>query len=364
MSPHAIQAGKALGDNSQLKMRLPCPAAMQVAFIFNQLVTRAIFLVQFMLDRCLNIHTPLFIYPRAVRYKYGQPSAIIRQARMSDNAYMKITWYPGHMHKAGKELRKLTSSTDVVVEVLDARIPAASSNPLLREIFKGKPTLKLLNKCDLAESVATSTWQTYFNASDNTRSLTLSRDKQSISMTILEALAALTDNTRPATAKRRQAVIFGVPNVGKSTILNAIAGRKLAKTGNEPAITKGQQRIKLNETWTLIDTPGMLWPKLENQQAALWLAMTGSIRHTALDVEELGWMAAECLKQVAPALLKARYGLDVLPEQTEQLVAAIAHATGSLTKGGLIDGDKVAQALLNDFRSGKLGALTLESITS
>ncbi|MFZ9025787.1 MAG: ribosome biogenesis GTPase YlqF [Pseudohongiellaceae bacterium] len=275
---------------------------------------------------------------------------------------MTITWYPGHMHKAGKELRKLASTTDAVVEVLDARIPAASSNPLLKEIFKGKPTLKLLNKCDLAETGATSTWQAYFNASDSTRSLTLSQDKQSISKAILAALAALTDNTRPATAKRRQAVIFGVPNVGKSTILNAIAGRKLARTGNEPAVTKGQQRIKLNEEWTLIDTPGMLWPKLEDQQGALWLAMIGSIRHTALDVEEIGWMAAETLAQVAPALLKARYGLDVLPEQTEQLVAAIAHATGSLTKGGLIDGDKVAQALLNDFRSGKLGALTLESI--
>ena len=337
---------------------------MQVAFILNQLVARAKFQIQFPLDRCLDIHNTLFIYPRAVRHKYGQPALIIRQARSADNAYMVISWYPGHMHKAGKELRKLASTTDAVVEVLDARFPAASSNPLLREIFTGKPTLKLLNKCDLAEAGATSSWQAYFNASDSARSLALNRNKQSISKKILAALSILAENNRPATAKRRQAVIFGVPNVGKSTILNAIAGRKLAKTGNEPAVTKGQHRIKLNEAWTLIDTPGMLWPKLEDQQAALWLAMTGSIRHTALDVEEIGWMTAECLRQVAPALLKARYGLEVLPEPTQQLVAAIAHATGSLTKGGLIDGDKVAQALLNDFRSGKLGAVTLEPVPS
>tara|TARA_B100001057_G_scaffold500962_1_gene619268 strand:- start:191 stop:997 length:807 start_codon:yes stop_codon:yes gene_type:complete len=265
------------------------------------------------------------------------------------------------MHKAGKELRKLVSSTDAVIEVLDARIPAASSNPILREIFKDKPTLRLMNKCDLAEAGSTAAWQAYFSKSEDTRSLALSRDKQSLSNSVLDALRILTNNVRSANTQRKQCVIFGIPNVGKSTIMNALAGRKLAKTGNEPAVTKGQQRIKLNEAWTLIDTPGMLWPKLEDQEAALWLTMTGSIRHSAFDAEEIGWLAAECLRQVAPESLKTRYKLEALPVQTQQLVAAIAHATGSLTKGGLIDGNKVAQALLNDFRSGKMGPLSLES---
>ena len=274
---------------------------------------------------------------------------------------MTISWYPGHMHKAGKELRKLVSTTDAVVEVLDARIPAASSNPILKEIFKGKPTLKLINKCDLAEAESTTAWQAYFNKSEDTQSLALSQDKQSLSKSVLDALRILTNDVRSASTQRKQCVIFGIPNVGKSTILNALAGRKLAKTGNEPAVTKGQQRIKLNEAWTLIDTPGMLWPKLEDQEAALWLAMIGSIRHSAFDVEEIGWMTAECLRRVAPDPLKTRYKLEALPAQTQQLLAAIAYATGSLTKGGGIDGNKVAQALLNDFRSGKMGPLTLES---
>ena len=265
------------------------------------------------------------------------------------------------MHKAGKELRNLVSTTDAVVEVLDARIPAASSNPLLREIFRGKPTLKLINKCDLAQAESTKAWQTYFNKSKRTRSLALSLDKQSLSASVFDTLEILTKNIRSASNQRKQCVIFGIPNVGKSTILNALAGRKLAKTGNEPAITKLQQRIKLNQAWTLIDTPGILWPKIEDQETALWLAMTGSIRHSAFDVEEIGWLTAECLRRVAPNPLKTRYKLKVLPTQTQQLIAAIANATGSLTKGGLIDGNKVAQALLNDFRSGKMGPVTLES---
>ena len=223
---------------------------------------------------------------------------------------MTISWYPGHMHKAGKELRKLVSSTDAVIEVLDARIPAASSNPILREIFKDKPTLRLMNKCDLAEAGSTAAWQAYFSKSEDTRSLALSRDKQSLSNSVLDALRILTNNVRSANTQRKQCVIFGIPNVGKSTIMNALAGRKLAKTGNEPAVTKGQQRIKLNEAWTLIDTPGMLWPKLEDQEAALWLTMTGSIRHSSFDAEEIG-AAIETGEAVSFLALKdVIYGID------------------------------------------------------
>lgn len=273
---------------------------------------------------------------------------------------MAISWYPGHMHKTGKELRKLMTSTDAVIEVLDARMPSASTNPMLAEIALGKPALRLLNKSDLADPSATTIWYQHLNALPHSRCLVLNLDKQDVLETVLQMLDLLTAAVQPVVGVRKQCVIFGIPNVGKSTVMNALAGRKLAQTGNEPAVTKGQQRIRLNENWTLIDTPGMLWPKLVDQDAALRLAMTGSIRQTAIDIEEIGWLAAEYLLSAFPDALKQRYALAELPCNAEELLTAIARQTGGINKRGATDWAKVAQTLLNDFRSGKLGNHTLE----
>ena len=264
------------------------------------------------------------------------------------------------MHKTGKELRKLMSATDAVIEVLDARIPTASANPLLAEIAAGKPALKLLNKSDLADPGATADWHQHLNTLPHCRCLVLGLDKQDVLESVLRLLDQLTVEVQPALGIRKQCVIYGIPNVGKSTVMNALAGRKLAQTGNEPAVTKGQQRIRLNQSWTLIDTPGMLWPKLADQDAALRLAMTGSIRQTAIDIEEIGWLAAEYLQSAFPEVLRQRYELEELPGDTEALLSIIARQTGGINKRGATDYGKVAQTLLNDYRSGKLGNHTLE----
>lgn len=285
---------------------------------------------------------------------------IIRKLDLADNSFMAISWYPGHMHKTGKELRKLMTATDAVIEVLDARIPSASANPLLAEIAAGKPALKLLNKSDLADPGATADWHDHLNTLPHCRCLVLNLDKRDVLESVLRMLDQLTAGVQTAVGARKQCVIFGIPNVGKSTVMNALAGRKLARTGNEPAVTKGQQRIRLNADWTLIDTPGMLWPKLSDQDAALRLAMTGSIRQTAIDIEEIGWLAAEYLQSVLPEVLKQRYELEKLPDDTEALLSAIARQTGGINKRGATDWAKVAQTLLNDYRSGKLGNHTLE----
>lgn len=273
---------------------------------------------------------------------------------------MAISWYPGHMHKTGKELRKLMTATNAVIEVLDARIPTASANPLLAEIAAGKPALKLLNKSDLADPGATADWHQHLNSLPNCRCLVLNLDKQDVLESVPRLLDQLTAEVQPALGIRKQCVIFGIPNVGKSTVTNALAGRKLAQTGNEPAVTKGQQRIRLNQSWTLIDTPGMLWPKLADQDAALRLAMTGSIRQTAIDIEEIGWLAAEYLQSAFPEVLRQRYELKEPPGDTEALLSIIARHTGGINKRGATDYGKVAQTLLNDYRSGKLGNHTLE----
>ena len=248
---------------------------------------------------------------------------------------MAISWYPGHMHKTGKELRKLMAATDAVIEVLDARIPVTSANPLLAKIAAGKPALKLLNKSDLAGTSATANWHQHLNTLPHCRCLALDLDKQDMLESVLRQLDQLTADVQPALGVRKQCVIFGIPNVGKSTVMNALAGRKLAQTGNEPAVTKGQQRIRLNESWTLIDTP-------------------------ALDIEEIGWLAAEYLQSALPQVLRQRYKLDELPGDTQALLSAIARQTGGINRRGATDYGKVAQTLLNDYRSGKLGSHTLE----
>jgi len=273
---------------------------------------------------------------------------------------MPISWFPGHMHKTGKELRKIMSATHVLIEVRDARIPMASANPLLDELAAERPVLIILNKSDLADPDQTANWEAYFNSLPRRACISSGPDKQSINDRVIRQLDRLLPVGATDKQGRKQCLIFGVPNVGKSTLLNAMAGRKIARTGNEPAVTRSLQRIHLNDHWTLVDSPGMMQPRLDDQQAALLLALTGTIRQTAIDLEEIGWLAAELLLAQQPQSLCTRYKLQEVPQSAEELLEIIAHSVGGLSRKGSVNWTRAAESLLNDFRSGKLGPMTLE----
>ncbi len=273
---------------------------------------------------------------------------------------MPISWFPGHMHKTGKELRKIMNATHALIEVRDARIPMASANPLLDELAEERPVLIILNKVDLADPDHTREWETFFNAQPRRACISSGPDKQSIKQLVLGKLNKLLPEQDSAQSNRKQCLIFGVPNVGKSTVLNAMVGRKLARTGNEPAVTRALQRIRLDENWHLVDSPGMMQPRLDDQQAALLLALTGTIRQTAIDLEEIGWLGAEFLLAHQPEALRNRYQLKETPGSAEELLEIIARSVGGLSKKGSVNWTRAAESLLNDFRSGKLGPLSLE----
>lgn len=274
---------------------------------------------------------------------------------------MAIGWYPGHMHKATKELTKLMASVHAVIEVLDARTPLASSNPVLTNLRDKTPCIKVLNKSDLAMPPITRRWQAYFNAQPGVVCLRNGLEEPLTTDALLHAANSVTSQADGTHPRNRQLVIVGIPNVGKSTLLNQIAERKLAKTGNEPAITKAQQRVKLGEGWYLIDTPGLLWPKLEDQTAASRLACTGTIRNTAIPTEDVGWLAAELLLEGHRDALVARYTLNSDIKTPEALLEYIAATRGAIGPGGRVNWHKAAELLLNDFRSGKLGRFSLET---
>lgn len=270
---------------------------------------------------------------------------------------MPISWYPGHMHKARKELAAAMEDSQLLVELLDARIPAASSNPLLASLWGGRPRLCILNKADLADAGVTRAWRHYLDGRPATRCLVNGLEDPLDPAQIIATADALVAPDEGS----RQALISGIPNVGKSTLLNQIAGRRLARTGNEPAITRHQQRVRLDSRWVLIDTPGLLWPRLSDQVAAHRLAMTGAIRNTAVDEEDIGWFAAETLLSLCPGLLQVRYQLETVPDSPATLLEALGRRRGCLGAGGRVNLRKAAELLLNDYRSGRIGRLSLES---
>ena len=273
---------------------------------------------------------------------------------------MAISWYPGHMHKASKELVKIMLKTDAVIEVLDARIPESSCNPLLATIRGERPCIRILNKADLADSETTAAWAAYFSKLDNSACLVNGRDAQISRADIVNIAKKLIKKTDETLLIQGQIVIDGIPNVGKSTLLNQLTERKVARTGNEPAVTKGQQRVKLLEGWYLIDTPGMLWPKLEDQESAYRLAVTGTIRNTAIEVADIAWFLAELLMLEYPERLASRYDSVASDRGAEHFFDELAKLRGSIGRGGKADLNKTAEILLNDFRSGKLGKFSLE----
>jgi ribosome biogenesis GTPase A len=273
---------------------------------------------------------------------------------------MQIQWYPGHMHKAGKEIKEILPKTDIVIEVLDARIPFSSANPLLAELRGDKPCLKVLNKSDLADPELTAAWQTYLEQEHGVKTLALtSRDP--------EKMRRIPELCRKMLADQIQddrivhALIMGIPNVGKSTLINILAGRTVAKTGNEPAVTKTQQRIAIGNNVMLLDTPGMLWPNIENKHSGFRLAATGAIKDTALHHEAVAAFVAGYLSRQYPACLRERFRLELIPESDDAVLEAIGRKRGCLRAGGRVDLDKAAKILLAELRSGALGRITLET---
>ncbi len=273
---------------------------------------------------------------------------------------MPIQWFPGHMHKAGKEIRKILPKVDLVIEILDARIPHSSDNPLLTEIRNNKPCIKVLNKSDLADPERTREWQSYLERDQGVKTLALSTD-QADKVKQITALCHKIIPGRTDSIKNIHAIIMGIPNVGKSTLINILAGKSIAKTGNEPAITKAQQRIKLDESIILLDTPGMLWPKFEHENIGYRLATIGAIKDTAIDHDDVAFFAAAYLKQHYPDRLTQRYQLDSLGETTLELLESIGKKRGCLRAGGQVELDKVGKLFLSELRAGLLGCVTLET---
>lgn len=274
---------------------------------------------------------------------------------------MQIQWYPGHMHKASKELKQILPSVDLIIEVLDARIPFSSQNPMLASIRGDKPCIKILNKDDLADDSQTQQWQEYLDQQKGIKTL-------AVNMSHPERIKQLTALCHKMIPKKKHsdeplnAVIMGIPNVGKSTLINILAGRAIAKTGNEPAVTKGQQRIALkSDNILLFDTPGMLWGNIENRNSGYRLAATGAIKDTAMDTDDVGFFTAEYLIQEYPQMLVDRYQLKNTPLLELELLEELGKKRGCLRSGGVVDLVKASKILLTELRAGTLGKITLET---
>ena len=273
---------------------------------------------------------------------------------------MAIQWFPGHMHKAQKEVREIFNQVDVFIEVLDARIPFSSQNPLIEEIRKDKPTIKILSKTDLADPNITEQWQQHMEQESSVKTLAFDLNRSDKR----EQLISLIKKMVPAKAqsvKTIHALIIGIPNVGKSTLINNIMGRTIAKTGNEPAVTKMQQRIKLEENITLIDTPGMLWPNIENENSGYRLAITGGIKETAFELPDIASYAAEFLLDAYPEKLKSRFELDKLPHNDIEFLEEIGRKRGCLRSGGMVDFDKISRIFIVEYRDNTIGNVSLET---
>lgn len=277
---------------------------------------------------------------------------------------MNIQWYPGHMTKAKRMMQENIKLIDIVIELVDARIPLSSRNPDIDQMAQNKARLILLNKVDLADSRYTKQWQSYFEekgffvATVNSQRGTEVKAIQGI---IMEACKEKIERDRKRGIKNRpiRAMIAGIPNVGKSTFINSLVGKACTKTGNKPGVTKGKQWIKLNKNIELLDTPGILWPKFEDETVGLHLALIGSVNDEILISEELAISLIDILKEHYKGVLEKRYEVEEAHTSLE-LLSEIAEHRKCLKKGGELDLSKAADILLDEYRSGRLGAITLE----
>jgi ribosome biogenesis GTPase A len=275
---------------------------------------------------------------------------------------MSIQWFPGHMVAAQKKAAETMEFTDVVIEVLDARIPGASQNPMIKELgaARQRANLKILNKSDLADPKITDQWIQFFNKIPNTKAIAISCKKLGDSKKILSACKSLAPH-RDSPLKPLRMMIMGVPNVGKSTLMNALLNKRIAKVGDEPAITKQQQRHQINDHMILIDTPGMMWPKIEHKSDGYLLAASNIIGKNAYFEEEVGVALLAILLLSYPELLNARYKLETASHDAITYLELLAEKKGFPLKNKRKDLEKAAITIINDYRQELLGKISLES---
>lgn len=275
---------------------------------------------------------------------------------------MSIQWFPGHMNAARKKAAESMEKTDLVIEVVDARLPQASCNPMIDELrrFRQRPCLKILNKADLADPAATKAWIEYYNAQKDVNAVALSCKKPA-DVAKVPGLALKLAPHRGTALKPLRMMIMGIPNVGKSTLMNALLKKRVAAVGDEPAVTKTQQRLYLGNNMVLIDTPGMLWPKIEHPTDGLMLAASHAVGVNAVIEEEVATFLADQLLARYPQLITARYGFATDGIDGISVIEGIAKRRAFRLKGGDLDFEKAAHTLLQDYRSGALGRISLET---
>lgn len=280
---------------------------------------------------------------------------------------MLIQWFPGHMAKTKRLIIEHLKAVDVAAELLDARIPLASANPMVEELLSGKPRIVILNKADLADPEMTKAWESYYKRK-GVAAVSMScgngKDKKKFLRLIKEAAGPMLEKWKRRGLKMRSAriMILGIPNVGKSTLINFISGTAAARTANTPGHTRGKQWVRLSQGLDLLDTPGVLWPKFEDQVAALRLAATGAIAGDVFDADTVVPELMRVLARTAPDALREKYGIEDAAADPQILLAQAGKRRGCILPRGAIDYARVQTMILNDFRSGKLGRITLDAV--
>lgn len=280
---------------------------------------------------------------------------------------MTIQWFPGHMAKARREVTEQLKLVDIVFELIDARLPLSSRNPMIDEVIQQKPRLVILNKMDLADDGITAKWVRYFEE-QGIRAVAINSFEGKGLQSVIKAAKEILE-PKMERLKRRgirpgaiRAMIVGIPNVGKSTLINRLAQKNIAKTGNKPGVTKAQQWIKYGKELELLDTPGILWPKFEDQEVGYKLALTGAIKDTIVNMQDLAIYGLKFLEANYPDRLHQRYGMDQISENIVEVFEHIGRDRQAITVGGEIDYDKVAELIIQDIRSNHLGKLSFDFV--